>query len=115
LNAINDEEIRIKAKLQQDALFAQQQQDALFAQQQKDALFAQQQKDALFAQRQQDALLAQRQKDAFLLEQEAQRLRDEAFLRAQQQRVIRISIGPPPSFNPNDYYINNGIKDFNYS
>ena len=78
MNAINDEEIMLKAKIQQDALFAQQ------------------------------------QKDAFLLEQEAQRLRDEAFLRAQ-QRVIRIpKIGPPPSFNPNDYYINNGIKDFNY-
>jgi hypothetical protein len=71
LNAINDEEIRIKAKQQQDALLAQQ--------------------------------------------KEAQRLRDEAILRAQQQRGFRITIGPPPSFNPNDYYINNGIKDFNYS
>jgi len=79
LNAINDEEIRLKAKKQQDALLAQQQQDALFAQ------------------------------------QEAQRLRDEAILMAQQQRAFRILIGPPPSFNPNDYYINNGIKDFNYS
>jgi hypothetical protein len=111
LNAKNDEIIILEAKIQQDALLRQQQ-DALFAQQQKDALFAQQQKDAFLLEQE-----AQRLRDDAILraqQQEAQRLRDEAFLRAQQQRVIRIPIGPPPKFNANDYYINNGIKDFNY-
>jgi hypothetical protein len=111
LNAKNDEIIILEAKIQQDALLRQQQ-DALFAQQQKDALFAQQQKDAFLLEQE-----AQRLRDEAILraqQQEAQRLRDEAFLRAQQQRVIRIPIGEPPKFNPNDYYINNGIKDFNY-